>query len=291
MTAQARENLKIWQIFYRTDQYPVLDSGFIPLNNADGRAESLEFAVFQQLAASPETQGLSHWGALSWRFGEKTGLSSQALIELVQQQPEVDVFFMNPYPQHEALHVSPWWHGETAHPEFIDISEAFFIAAGLPVEEINRLTPPGDYSFCNYFVGGPRFWAAYLSFVEQALAQAEQRMPEPLLQKLHSTTADPKGIHHGATYLPFIIERLFAVFMRTAGTALKAVQVRLPACEARLGRELQVLRQLKNVAVLTSSVSLLAQWQERRKLYLEQHASPVWQQLHLRRLMSASISW
>jgi hypothetical protein len=39
--------------------------------------------------------------------------------------------------------------------------------------------------------------------------------------------ADDRDLHKGATYVPFIVERLFPIFMKTAGKDLKGHKIAL----------------------------------------------------------------
>ena len=124
-------SISIWQIYYQAVQKSQLDSAFVPLDNSRFPSETHELAVFQRLHTSGATAPYSAWGALSWRFAEKTGLSGHELLQIVQQSPSVDVFYMNPFPHIEALFASPWWHGEVAHPDLLEVGNAFLDAAGL----------------------------------------------------------------------------------------------------------------------------------------------------------------
>lgn len=281
------ETIKIWQIYYRAEHALQLDSVFSPLDNSSFNDESLEFAVFQRLAKSNNVETIGLWGALSWRFGQKTGLMGQDLLALIAQQPDVDVFYMNPFPQNEAFHVSPWWQGETAHPEFLAVSESFCLAAGLPATELHRMTHSQEFSSCNYFVARPRFWAAYLYFIEQTLALADEKMPTALRIKLHSADADWTGIHHAATYVPFIVERLFTVFMRSVGRQFKSYKIKSPAGEVRMNAALNELREVKDLAILTQSTRLLNSWQQKRRMYFEAYLGNEWCKRHLEKVMTS----
>ena len=147
-----------------------------------------------------------------------------------------------------------------------------------------------ELRLCNYFVGRPSFWAAYLPFVAQALARAEASMPTAQLARLHSTEADWELTHNASTYVPFIVERLFTVFLRTAGRHLTAQQVRLPPREALMHPALDELRTMKNVAILSRSTRILALWQQKRMDYLRQYPAD-WCEEHLSRLMAAPVGW
>jgi len=282
--------IQVWQIFFRDEQQAWLDPAFVPLDNRGFTDETLEFAVFQRLAASEAVAPFDYWGALSWRFGQKTGLTGQTLLDIAVQNPEVDVFYMNPYPEIESVFQSAWWQGEMVHPGFLAVADAFFTAAGLPVSELNRLTASREFSLCNYFVGRPSFWAAYLPFVAQALAQAEAGMPTAQLARMHSTEADWELTHNASTYVPFIVERLFAVFLRTAGRHLTAQQVRLPPREALMNPTLEDMRTMKDVAILSRSTRILALWQQKRMDYLRQYPAD-WCGEHLNRLIAAPVDW
>lgn len=284
-------SIGIWHIYYEAAQESKLDKAFIPLDNSQFPSETHEFAVFQRLLASGTTDTLSAWGALSWRFAEKTGLSGQELLRMVDQAPEADVIYMNPFPHIEALFASPWWHGEIAHPDFLEVSSAFFSAAGLDVAELHRLTPARDFSTCNYFVGGPRFWQSYLPFVEQALQRADLHMPADLRTKMHSVDADWRKLHHASTYIPFIVERLFTVFMHNAGRHLKVHKVPCPLGEANMNETLRDLRNMKDVAVLTRSTKILEMWQEKRADYFRQTSSAWWCDRYLDRMLAAPVQW
>lgn len=282
---------QIWQILFNQDQRARLDTAFTPLDNSQYPAETQEFAVFQRLVGSGATAQFPVWGALSWRFGEKTGMSGHNLLSVVQQSPDVDVFYMNPFPHIEALFVSPWWHGEVAHPEFLDVSSAFLEAAGLDGSDLHRLTAARDFSMCNYFVGGPRFWQSYLPFVEQALQRADLNMPPDLRAKMHSVDADWRKLHHASTYIPFILERLFTVFLHTQGRHLKVQKIPSPLGEANMNEALRDLRNMKDVAVLTRSTKVLDMWQEKRATYFRQTSNAAWCDRYLEPMLAAPVQW
>jgi hypothetical protein len=258
----------LWQIHYRPEQRAHLDPAFLPLDNSSFTDETLEFAVFKRLAASRVVDHFAYWGAVSWRFKQKTGLSGAELLAAVRAHPAADVFYMNPFPYVEALYQSPWEHGTSAHPDFMAVAEAVFEASDLPASELLRVTPSAEYAFCNYFIGRPAFWAAYLPFVDRILAAADANLSPKLRAKLHSPNADARGIHRGATYVPFIVERLITVFLRTAGKHLVAHRIPCQAGKLKLDPILQELRETKDVAILTGSARLLNRWQRQRREYI-----------------------
>lgn len=274
--------VRLFQIYFEPWQRDLLDPAFTPFDNAGVRSELLEFDVFERLAASPAVAGAALWGALSWRYGEKTGLAGTDLLAAIEANPGADVHYCNPHVQNEALYHNMWTQAETAHPRFLEVARAVFDAAELPATELDAMLPSDRWSAANYFVGTPQFWSLYLPFVRGILAKADQRLGAEMRALLHSTGADNRGLHGGSTYVPFIVERLFPLFLRTAGRRLKARQVALPRREAELNVHLKLLREMKDVAHRTHSPWLAACWVNYRNLYLTQLHGKAWAQRYLR---------
>ena len=271
-----RSPIRIFQIYYESWQRELLEPNFAALDNSKSRSELLEFAVFEQLAKSEHVKGAQLWGALSWRFSEKTGMSGADWVKAIEANPGADVYYCNPFPHNEALFHNYWLQGETAHPHFVALSRGVFQVAGLPAEAITSLASSEQFSSANCFVGTARFWAAYLPWVSQVLSAANKKLPPKVRDLLHSSQADARDLHKGATYVPFIVERLFPVFMSTAGKQLKAHKIALPERERELNVHLKLLREMKDVAIRTKSVWLAACWVNYRNLYLTQTNSKEW---------------
>ncbi|HWH22949.1 MAG TPA: hypothetical protein VNT25_06670 [Allosphingosinicella sp.] len=281
-TQAASPTIKIFQIWYEPLQRELIDPAFIPLDNRGTPSEYLEFDMFNRLFLSEHVKDADLWGALSWRFTEKTGLTGADLLKVIEDNPGHDVYFCNPYPKHEALFHNLWVQGETAHPRFLELVRAFLTAAGLPVEDTEMLWPSSIYSSANYFVGTPRFWQAYLSFITGAIRGAEQSLPQDIKDALHSTAADDRNLHGGSSYMPFIVERLFPLFLRTGGRGLKALKVPLPVLENELDVHLRLLRQMKDAAHSGKSAWLGACWANYRSLYFAQLHGQEWTRKYLR---------
>jgi len=285
-------SVKIHQVFYKDEQKLFLDAAFSPLDNGAHNDETLEFGVFKRLYGGGSFEGADYFGALSWRFAEKTGLTGQALMEVFRSNPDVDLFYINPFPHNEAIHQSLWVQGETSHPGFLKVCTAFFEAAGLKPTDMYRLLPSMEFSVCNYFVARPAFWKAYIPFVERCLERADAGMPSELCKRMHSAEGDWKGIHKGATYVPFIIERLLPVFLRSPeGRALRVYKVPLPTKEAKLNDDLRELREMKDVAILARSSRILDLWREKREAYCHIYYSKAWCERNLKLLNDAPVAW
>ena len=108
---------------------------------------------------------------------------------------------------------------------------------------------------------------------------------------LHSKQADERDLHKGSTYVPFIVERLFPVFMKTAGKNLKPFKIALPEREREMNVHLKLLREMKDVAHKTNSAWLAACWVNYRNLYLTQANSKEWCEKHLRKINPPDIKF
>ncbi|WP_151445713.1 hypothetical protein [Lacisediminimonas profundi] len=283
--------IRIFQIYFEAWQKELLDPAFAALNNSGVKSEAMEFDVFERLARSEHVKGATLWGALSWRFSEKTGMSGADLIKAVQANPGMDVYYCNPYPHNEALYHNMWTQGETTHPRFLALSRALFQAVGLPEDELSSISTSNSCSAANYFIASPAFWSKYLTFVRKVLTLAERKLSPEARSLLHSTMADDRGLHRGATYLPFIVERLFPVFMKTEGKGLKGFKIALPEREREMNVHLKLLREMKDVAHRTKSPWLAACWVNYRNLYLSQMNGKAWCQKYLRAITPTDIKF
>ncbi|MET0271087.1 MAG: hypothetical protein ABW173_11740 [Sphingomonas sp.] len=280
---------KVFQIYYEDWQRSLCDPRFAPLDNRGPATEYLEFDLFERLSISPHVAGAALWGALSWRFTEKTGLDGDELFALIAADPGHDVYFCNPHPQNEGVYHNLWMQGETAHPRFIELSRAFLVAAGLPGEEVDLIETSAHYSCANYFIATPAFWSAYLPFVRGAIRRADANLSAEDRAALHSTAADERNVHKGCTYMPFIVERLFPLFMRTAGRHLTGHKLPLPVPEEDLDVHQRLLREMKDNACRQRSQWLAACWVNYRGLYLQQRHGAQWARRYLRAVTPGAI--
>lgn len=276
--------VQVFQVFYRKEQLAALDRAFLPFDNCGVQDERLELAVFQRLADLAAVRGLQHWGVVSWRFHEKTSLTGRQLLAAVDAEPGVDLFYMNPFPENEALYQSGWVQGAVSHPGMLELAQEVLLAAGQDPAEVTRFAPSGEFSAANYFVGNAEFWRSYLHFVQAVLDAADRSLAPKWQKLLHSTEADARGLHHGATFVPFVVERLLPVFLRGPGRELQVRKLLLPVKEKALNPHLRQLRSLKDMALSQQSPWLLRVWHQYRCLYLEQTTSAQWRARHAKAL-------
>ena len=274
--------LRLFQIYYRPEQRAALDPAFEPYNNQGDNSPLLEYNVFRKLLQSEQLKGAELWGALSWKFREKTGLSGTDLRTVIATTPGHDVYYCNPHPEFEALYHNLWLQGEPSHPNFLVLCREFFEVTGIPLGNINAFVPSSLFASANYFVATPRFWAAYIRFVDTVIAKAEAGLSKTAKAMIYSSAADRKSMHAGASYLPFIVERLFAVFLASNLKALSAYKFALPAKDEKLNVHLKLLKQMKDVSINTKSLWMATCWVNYRNLYMSNTYGADWCKKYLK---------
>lgn len=285
------DRLRLFQIYYEPWHLELLDPDLEPFDNSGAYSEFFEFDVFSRLADQEGIRSAELWGAVSWRFSEKTGMSGNELRDIIKANPGYDVYYCNPYPHNEALFHNMWLQGETCHPRFLEVAKAVFAAANLPEEELRALEQSEMFSAANYFVGSNKFWSLYLAFVKRVIGLADSRMSDEMKQLLHSSEADQRFMHNGATYVSFVVERLFPLFMKTAGRRLKKFKYKLPAKEAESNVHLRLLREMRDVAHKTNSAWLAACWINYRNLYFAQSNGKEWCAKYLRTITPTTVQF
>jgi hypothetical protein len=287
----AASNIRIFQIYFDEQHKPHLDRDFEAYNNAGDKSPLLEFNVFDKLARSGELKGVDLWGALSWKFSQKFGMSGAEFKREIQAKPGYDVYFCNPHPSTEAIYHNLWLQGETAHPNFIMLCKEIFEVAGLPTSILTEVQPSAEFASANYFVATPAFWDAYLPFIKNILEAADKRLSPKSRAMLYSTAADHKGLHANVSYIPFVVERLFAVFLKSAGKKFRAQKIVPKQPAEGLNVHLKLLSEMKDVAHRTKSMWLAACWVNYRNLYLSNIYGADWAKKFIRKITPNSVTF
>ena len=282
--------IRVFQMYSESWQRELLDSAFYPLDVSRVDPHTLDLSVWAQLQANPATQGAQLWGAVSWRFAERTGMNGADWVRQIEAQPGADVYFSSADGQHEAVFHNPWLQAETQYPRFLEVARAFFEATGLPPEQLSAISPSPVAATGGMLVGTPAFWTAYVPWLRKLLVTADKRMPPALRDLLHAPVASNEPGNQ-SSYLPVIVDRLLPVFLRTEGQNFKAARIALPERDRELNVHQKLLREMKDVAHRTQSAWLAACWVNYRNLYLGQTQPKPWIQKHLRAITPTEIKF
>jgi hypothetical protein len=288
---EPQDKVRIFQIYYRPEQRQYLDPAFEPYNNEGDNSPLLEFNVFRKLMNSELLSGAGLWGALSWKFKEKTGLSGAQLLQIIADHPGQDVYYCNPFPELEALYHNLWLQGEPSHPNFLILCRDFFQAAGLDESAFTQLVPSSHFAASNYFIATPAFWRGYAGFVSDVIERAERGMSATARAMIYSAAADRKAMHAGASYMPFIVERLFGVYLSQVSEQYKIHKFSCEQQEQKMNVHLRLLRQMKDVAISSKSLWLATCWVNYRNVYMQQLHGADWCKRYLRDITPVQVKF
>lgn len=206
--------VKIYQVFFRTDQLSQLDPDFIPYdwchNPYPEFCETLHFLNFYNLKRYLEAD---YVGIVSHKFGQKTNIAGKQFISFILNNPGYDVYFINPFPYNVYTWHNIWDHGEACHKGIKRLTQNLFDKAGYGID-ISKLGRQGAETllFCNYWVGSARFWEIYMEFVTPLFELITQKMDETERQRYFARTS---YLEYKFPFFPFIFERLFSTLLST----------------------------------------------------------------------------
>ncbi len=181
----------------------------VSLNPENVKRETAHFRRYLEENPPNLMEDGEYFGLLSPRFTEKTGLSQSRLINVIESNPNFDVYLINPYPYLFALNFNSWTQGEVWHPGLI--LKARRIQEGkenfLDLKVDTRFGKE-ESVYCNYFVGNSNFWIRYVSFlndVDLRINEIEKK------DKVFSQSTAPHESH--AFWYAFIMERIISPFL------------------------------------------------------------------------------
>lgn len=182
--------------------------GFIPyFNQSKNDRQLYETEVFFNLFRESELVDADFYGAVSWKFGEKTGLTGNDFFQFLNSNPKHDVYLANPYPELIHLYDNPWIQGENVHPGLLKISQTVFDLSKYKVD-LNQIRLEKERQlYCNYFAGSGAFWKSYLIFLREIVSIVETN---PQIRK---HIKKKTSYIYEASFLPFFLERLLPTYL------------------------------------------------------------------------------
>src|SRR5262249_48090211 len=162
------------------------------------------------LSAQLEEKAL--YGFLSARFGEETGLTSDAVRSFMRSCPsDTDVVILAPHVgwDSSALFLNIIEQGDFMHAGLLAAAQAAFDVVGFSVDAARLVSDSRTLVLGNYFLATPRFWRRWLEINEKLFALAEDQSA-PAGAKLrtpstHQSEAEPVGLK------VFVMERIAAL--------------------------------------------------------------------------------
>lgn len=240
----------------RPDLYAALDG----LNQSVGRAQS-------------PVGKAALWGIIPRDFVQRTAIPVAAWSQVMRDNPDRDVYLLNPNPAEEAIYPNPLSRIFLEFPELQPVMPP-------PFSE-NHISASPTFSMAPYLVARAGFWAAYWAYVRKAIAEIQTRI-SPAQRKLLAKPQPDSPLLAGDSVLSLIAGALLPVFLKTdQGSAFRAIKIALPTKERELNAHLNSLRQLKDAAAKAQSPWLASCWMNYRNLYVYQVNGKQWCARHL----------
>lgn len=201
---------KLYQIFYKEEQIPYLESCLIPYNNIENpRPQECEFYIFLKEYMNGNMRDGDVTGYLSWKFKQKSQVGGEDFKKFIDNNPENDLYYVNPYSFLTYVFHNTWIQGEACHHGIINLIKSIFIDIGY---DPNLITEQRHYiknsTFCNYFAGSKNFWDRYIKWC-QPIYDYIKNNSDPEFQRIMFNA----NLYGKLSYFPYIMERLVNTFI------------------------------------------------------------------------------
>jgi len=183
-----------------------VDPDFLPFDvTADPQPERRETAHMLNFWRQGLHREYPVSGLLSPKFSAKTGINGKVFNAFIENNPDYDVWFINPFPHYYYLSYNIWEHGELWYPGLCARASRVFAAAGIAVDLTNfPRSTKNTLLFSNIWAGTAKFWDQFMTFVSTLSMHAE---------KIIDVFDEIPYENSKSVYFPFIFERLFTTFL------------------------------------------------------------------------------
>ncbi len=201
-----KPSIFLHQIYFKSDQRGYLEPTFIPFDNSQNpNPEWHEYQTFLSESARGHADEQAYYGYVSWKFHMKTGVRGDEFLDFVRSHPGADVYFINPFHEYSLCFKNVWAQGDHFHPGLSELAQDVFQTIGYDFSLAEMVNSEADTAFCNYWIAKPTFWRTYIPYLTPILELAVSTKHPALAARLNA----PVPRHPSATYLTFILERVF----------------------------------------------------------------------------------
>lgn len=202
--------MQIYECIYEKDQ-KVSDSQVSALVINNEHPERRELQAYVQ-AYRQGLHRLHHLTAVfSPKFALKAGMDVATFKRFCEQNKDVDVCHINPFPHLRYWTYNVWESGECFHPGLTTRSQALLDAVGIPLQLSETPRHGARYlAYCNFWAGTELFWDNYVGGVLVPISDFLDAEPEhPAVRAIMTNTQHTQA----SPYLPFMIERLYSTWI------------------------------------------------------------------------------
>jgi hypothetical protein len=262
---------KVFQIYYKPESLPELDTAFEPLDNSNNPNPQLyEWPVWKSQYESCCQQGLDYWGFVSWKFHQKTNITGQKFLDFVDANPGYDIYFVNPCIVSESMYPNSWIQCDQYNTKTADIGNDFLARLGYKNIDVRQMVMDKNHTFyANYFIANRKFWDKYIAFSQAIFDIAEQDSDFN-----YRVFKEPFG-YAGSSVAPhftFLNERLVPTLLMLEGFKCLPYQYTINSVGEKYRPyfvELEVLSKLKLLTNQYKSLEIYAIWHHYRHKFLK----------------------
>lgn len=265
-------NIDIYQAYINEVQMKDLSPLTIPYDASKNLNNSArEYEIFLDINYKRQFNTIP-WGMFSSKFESKTNISLHDFKNYALSKFNIgyELVFINPMIGNESIFKNVWEQGEISHKGMDKISN--FIENQLNISN-KKIDGKNYFAFCNYFIATPFIWAKYFNFCERILNSLnEQEMYNSDVWMAWMSLGHYKRAPN-TTMRPFVIERLFSIFLKTLNENTYCWYEYKRDCYekkfgTRIGSHLYNLSLLKNISIKLNKPNLIKLWNiERSKLF------------------------
>jgi hypothetical protein len=205
--------IKIFQIYFQKDQVHHLDQGFTPYFNTSCDVALREWPVIRSgpmlMSDDLKKDPNAIWGFVSWKWKQKTLLSSKCILDCIKNKPDYDVWFMEPQ-YSKPIYFNPWTQGDLCHKDISNLAQTVFQKMGWDMPKLRELQMP--FCWYNFYAGNAHFWAKYFNMMDLFIETAKN---DPELNRRVFEESAQYGLDATIPYFIFLVERLFPTLIAT----------------------------------------------------------------------------
>jgi hypothetical protein len=207
----ALQNIRMFQIYYRPDMLSALDPAFVPYDNTSNERPDLrEWWCWNKIHNSYLVRDVEYWGAVSFRFYEKTKISGEKFLEFFKNNPGYDTYYVCPWNIFSVKqNNNVWVQGDVYHPGLSALANEILTKLGFNID-VTQIKMSDAYFYCNFFVANKLFWDSYMKFITSVfeICKIDNSVNDKLLTIGRSNYQDKT-----TPMFPFFIERMTPTYI------------------------------------------------------------------------------
>lgn len=210
MTALDQPPIHLYQIAYSEQTLNEIEPGYLVLDNlGNERPDWYEYWPIRRFLQREILEENSFYGFFSPKFGDKTQLTGQQVIDFIRKHAEqTDVFLFSPQPDMGAFFLNVFEQGELFDPGSSESYETLLKQIGLQLDLRSLIMDSRQIVFSNYFVARPAFWREWL-VINELLFAACEGPDNPLKHALTQSTNYPGAAQRKV----FLMERTASLLL------------------------------------------------------------------------------